>query len=60
MGNNQGKAPQQYKDSITFLFLGYVGIILIVSVILLGVLTPTTDNKENVGDCDTGEMQLNR
>ena len=36
MKNNQGKSPQQNKDSETFAFIGYVGIIIVVVAILIG------------------------
>ena len=46
MKNNQGKTPQQYKDSVTFAFIGYVGIIIVVVATLLGIGSCTEFNRE--------------
>jgi hypothetical protein len=56
----QGKIAQQYKDSATFVFIGYVGIFLVVSVMILGMFTPTKDNKEVSGEYDRVDVQSDR
>jgi len=35
--NNQGKSTQQYKDALTFTFIGFMGTLLTISLILLDI-----------------------
>jgi len=42
MKNNQGKRPQQIKDSTKFVFTGIIGIMIIMFITLTGLLTIET------------------
>ena len=53
--NNQGKSKHQYKDSATFVFIGYLGIFLVVLMTFLGVESCTQSNKEVEDNWDQGE-----
>ena len=55
MKTNQGKSKQQYKDSVTFAFIGYFGIVLVVLLTFLGVESCTPENKEVRDEWDQGE-----
>ena len=44
--NNQGKTPQQIKDSSKFVIIGYMGLVIGISAILIGVGEYTGFNKE--------------
>tara|TARA_R110002020_G_scaffold107782_3_gene250158 strand:- start:679 stop:1089 length:411 start_codon:yes stop_codon:yes gene_type:complete len=46
MKNNQGKTPQQIKDSTNFTMIGYIGIVIALAAILIGVGEYTGFNKE--------------
>ena len=46
MKDNQGKTPKQNKDSNTFTFIGYIGIVIVVTVSLLFMGNYTGFNKE--------------
>tara|TARA_R110002020_G_scaffold72952_1_gene187295 strand:+ start:237 stop:539 length:303 start_codon:yes stop_codon:yes gene_type:complete len=46
MKNNQGKTPQQIKDSTKFTMIGYIGIVLVGAAILIGIGEYTGFNKE--------------
>ena len=44
--NNQGKTPQQVKDSNKFVAIGYIAGVLLISAILIGIGEYTGFNKE--------------
>lgn len=44
--NDQGKSKNQIKDSTKFVFIGYIGIVLIGAGLLIGVGECTGFNKE--------------
>jgi len=44
--NNQGKTPQQIKDSTKFTMIGYIGIVVVIAAMLIGVGEYTGFNKE--------------
>ena len=44
--NNQGKTNKQIKDSTKFVFIGYLGIVIVGTAILLGIGEYTGFNKE--------------
>ena len=46
MKDNQGKTPQQNEDSNTFALIGYIGIVLVVTISLLFIGDYTGFNKE--------------
>ena len=47
MNNNQGKSPQQYRDSAMFTLIGYVGIIIVVLITIMVSCTETTQKQHN-------------
>ena len=51
--NNQGKTPQQYKDSAIFTFIGYVGIALVtlLSIVSCYQSGQQTEDKWDQGEC---------
>ena len=46
MKNNQGKTPQQQKDSTLFTYIGYFGLVLVITISLLWWGNNTGFNKE--------------
>ena len=47
MNKNQGKSPQQYRDSAMFTLIGYVGIIIVVLITIMVSCTETTQKQHN-------------
>ena len=46
MKNNQGKTPQQNKDSRKFVFIGILGVVVVITASLLGIGHYTGFNQE--------------
>ena len=44
--NNQGKTPQQVKDSNRFVAIGYIAVVIVISAVLIGIGEYTGFNKE--------------
>ena len=46
MKNNQGKTPKQVEDSTRFAMIGWIGIVVIITLLLIGVGESTGFNQE--------------
>ena len=46
MKNNQGKTPKQIEDSTRFAMIGWIGIVVIITLLLIGVGESTGFNQE--------------